>query len=481
MYMEVTNDGKNFTYFKLIRRWDDTFDLKIDMVRPIINARSIANVLKLQPTVDEITLTILLEKTTLSTSEREWMKTPGFGRVTNLVNSFAIVETEATFYNFLTCAGKSSLNLLIYFEPFDTSVWVTLAVLTILTSFSFWVISEILFPMKRFSFIKLKLTLVALLLNTSVYFQEIFKHKRLRGLLSVWFLTSIVLNTAYRTESFAKTIAPTEIRRPEKFSQLRNFKLLATNICEPRNSSVKRLSCTQFSKDIATSLLTSLFGDAVPIGVYFRAMEELYVVKYGRDELINRTFSVSILNGKLIVQIFRQIRPLKIENNLTVFNILRNNCQKLVYVAQNDEIQKLALYSNSPCNSTNQRLYSGKETFLKKSGTWYIQQSGGNYLIRRMRYLEYSGIYGFWKRWINTHKIHPSCSDLKGISLNFNILILFYVVLVCFIICIMVFTGELYWKSMWTALGRVYRSKSIMAVYTTGVNLLSGRRPTELQ
>ncbi|CAL8146724.1 unnamed protein product [Orchesella dallaii] len=401
--------------------------------------------------MDELTLAILLENTPVGSNTLSFpMKFPGFVRVLNLINSFAIVEMEPKFYNFLACDSKSSIDMLVYLEPFDASVWISLVVLIILTSLSVYIIFKICFPTTTVNYLSINLTISALLLNTTVYFRDLHENRNLQGIFAVWLLTSMVVNTGYRTNSFAKTIAPAEIQRLEKFSELKNFKLFAEDLCSIDDFQLDKIYCSQFSHDIAIWLMKRFTTIANNEPNVYNIYRKLGALKYGRDDSFKKQFGFKLEHDKFVLRIFRQIELVRVSvtSNVSVAQILTRNCKRSVFVLNNTEIKKVEAISNSDCNSPNKQFYSGNDAFLKKTGTWYIQENGGKYLIRRMRYFEYSGLYGFWKRLVNSRYKRRICSNNeKGLSLNSNMLALFYLIVFCLGMCIMICAGELCWKS----------------------------------
>jgi len=241
LYLKETGNGKNFTYFKPVPFGDLYFaghslektDLKV--LHSIQHARSNAVVLNLQPNLDEIIMSILLEGTKDDKdfpTGRNWENlrhSPIVGASPYLAYNYGILQMSSRSFRFLTCDGNPSVNFLVYFQSFDLQVWLLL-IATVIVLMVTVIILTVKLHLEVVNAFPLLLSIIALLLNTVVYTKEQFNNLKLRGFYAIWLLTSIIISNAYKGINFSKTAAPNRIPQLQNFNQLSGFQLFSKHL-----------------------------------------------------------------------------------------------------------------------------------------------------------------------------------------------------------------------------------------------------------
>jgi len=447
MYMEETKNGRNFTYFKLNPIDDDSFvgtTLTKTSLKDLANirkAKSTLAVLQLEANLDEIMLSILLEDTKKfeSTPAINWTTTkqqqlPLVGAAPSSNETFGILQMVSRSFNFITCDGNPALNLWIYLKPFKPLVWVCLLI-AVPMSTTFIKTAEITslrcdkdYKTSRFGSIILAIT--AFLLSTTVSTKELSKNLKLRNFFAVWLLASIVLSNGYKGFNFSQAAAPNKKVKLESFTRLTGFRLftkyLYTLCGEPFNksSSSIHLTCTDFGYKLYVGLFRSLG---------LKDVQKLFSMSKNRtnwnDGSFLQGYNFKLMQDKENAKLMFQVAPILTANFTTVENLI-GNCIKTAFVGREQEIRRLVRNFRKNCNTN---VYSGKKLFKVKSSIWYVQESAGSYLKSRMSYLEQSGVYGFWKKWVQKSEDRElsSCpvQAVHRISLWSNIVVIFVVLL----------------------------------------------------
>jgi len=148
---------------------------------------------------------------------------------------------------------------------------------------------------------------------------------------------------------------------------------------------------------------------------YISEFEEYVGIKLLRDE---RNMLEVILKTNLLEHVTFQ--------SMSNIERLLGNCHKTAYIAKNTEIEKYL--ETQFRKTTKNQFYAGKEALLVEASNWHIQENGGKYMIRRMRYLEYFGIYYFWKNLLELQstKLQKTEKPVKSLSLNSYIIVMIY-------------------------------------------------------
>ncbi|CAL8146114.1 unnamed protein product [Orchesella dallaii] len=463
LYLSITGDGKNLTYYRLINPMDigksilsrsaPFRETTLERLRSITHSNSTMNVLKLGVNRDEIILSILLEKSYRPQSVEEWNRgdqnVPAVGPVTNLTSNIAIIEMQSSSYNFLTCEhSKASISVFIYFLPFQWEVWVLLIFSIPVTTFcmqktSFWVLSSR--PTEnRIRSGSIILTITALLLNTIVTTNELCREKHLRLFFTLWLLTSIIISNAYKGDTFAKTTAPAALKKIERFSQLKGFHIL-TNVLSTYTTTLDSISDLRYGCEIGSDMFSLLMNNLKLID-FIKVQQEFFKNSLNLSSTLEKFQFYSSLD-KETAKTFFQLKFKPVLNNSNP-EVLLSNCNKTAFVDDSNEIRELEWSLRKKCRGRNQKYYSGKERFMQKSSSWYIQESGGYYMKRRMSYLSESGIYNFWKsyteRKLDGLETESQCSiktDEK-VTTSSKLMSIFVVIIFCYVLTLIVLCGE---------------------------------------
>ncbi|CAL8147362.1 unnamed protein product [Orchesella dallaii] len=455
LYIEATGDGKRFTYYKLILPWEflglGYYFEHTNWINlaSIWTAKNTLEILKAKLTIDEIIFSILLEETQapLNESVETWTQAtlfPAVGAVLN-IKSISIIPMESTYYNFVTCHWESHLRLIDFVLPFQWHVWLVLFASIWLTTFTIPFVTAHFFPSNNEPVLKLNqcsifVTLSLLLSDTIVHAKEFYGNIRLRPLLSLWFLASIILTNAYKGHTFSKTTAPSKGIKVEKFSDLTIFKIFSKEKCNPILVGDGQYCC-EFGAD-----LISWLWDRLDSSTFFKIASNTVKIDPTTGRIPNISFLTSYefktkSDGK-IASLLPHLEILPNDNPAGVYQAIRD-CNSLAYVGKGSEIKTLIRDIPSSCE---QPVYAGKDKLFEKTSVWYIQANGGNYLIRRFRYLEESGIYNFWRKLIDIEyrPRYTRCNPFfKALSLQSNTVVVFFIFVIGAVISAFVFMGEI--------------------------------------
>jgi len=208
----------------------------------------------------KIVLFIMLENMPVPRVENSkiWLyadASPALGAIIGELKIFNGIQLQPSYYNFLTCDEVPALNPFIYFQPFEPEVWllIILAVSATFATHSFYLLNEISLTKRQNILFALNfpllLTILSILLHTFVYSpSKVHKNKNLRIVLATWLLSSTVINNVYKGDNFAKTTAPTETTRVEKFEQLKHFTTYSPSYCKAGDTN--RLLCYTISNNL---------------------------------------------------------------------------------------------------------------------------------------------------------------------------------------------------------------------------------------
>jgi len=351
---------------------------------------------------------------------------PSVGGVITDAN-LGVIKMETHFYDFLTCYRSSSKDFFSYFYPFTASVWLALAATT---SFTVLVVNLFyktgpLFDSEARSFnCSLFLTFLSILLNTFGYTPpEIHAKRKLNAILAVWWLLSIVISNAYRGDNFAKTTVPSKGVKVEKFEELEDFTIYSGNACLGYGTDV--IHCYVFSNELFEWLVNRL---------HIRRMKDaVSLLNEGTNQIIeiSITSGVRFLKEELnMLKLMAKIIRLNLEENYNHSGIepYLDKCDKTAFIAKNTDTLKLFKNFNESCSKNH--MYLGKDAWFVQTTEWHIQLNGGGYMKKRFRYLEYSGIYNFWRKYLkhNDNSFRNSCprKKIERLSLNSDIVLLLY-------------------------------------------------------
>ncbi|CAL8146132.1 unnamed protein product [Orchesella dallaii] len=393
LYWNFTQDGMNFTYFKLVSE-ENIFELTdISLIEAIQNAKTARIVLLQNPKLDEITLSILLERMLPYHEKARWYisaLSPAIGAVgvMNLSVGLSVVPMESRFYNFISCDGNGErvIQPFTYFKPFELQVWCLLMVSLALTCISIF-ICNYLNPLDgKLCSCNAIMYIFALLLNTTVKINE---PQNFRRILAVWLLTSIIISNAYRGDNFSKTTIPTKTNQVETFDEMIGFTFFTKHSC-PGNYSAF-LYCATITLDIL-AWLPDVFGNDKGHLIMLKKIDEYLAHVLNVSGGPNGVITAS---DKRQVKMLLQIQPVHL-GTLDDLTKRIGQCEKTAFIEENKEIQRTIYNYRATCNQRN--IYVGKERLFLKTTVWNIQENGGYYMIRRMRYLESSGVHQFWKQ-----------------------------------------------------------------------------------
>ncbi|CAL8147404.1 unnamed protein product [Orchesella dallaii] len=455
LYIEATGDGKRYTYYKLALPWnirklgyhfEPTTWMKIISIS---KAENTFKVLDLKPTLDEIILSILLEETQAPLIERveKWTTTnlfPALGAVLN-IKYISIIPIESAYYNFITCHWDSPLNLLAYVQPFQWHVWLVLFASIWLTTFTIPFITAHLYSLnnesiRRINHCTIFLTLSFLITETIICAKELYGILRIRPILSLWLLTSIIITNAYKGQLNAKTTAPSKLLKVETFQELSGFNLFSKRKCDPIEIDDGQYCC-EFGADLITWL-----GDKLNKKDFYRIISSTNKI----DNITGRLPNIDFIKGYdfktktdgKIASLLPQLEILTTNDNDSVVYHAIQHCKRLAYVGKKSEIKTLLRELPFSCRHP---MYIGKDKLFEKISAWYIQPSGGNYLIRRFRYLEESGIYYFWKKWVDID-YHPrqrcTTEGFQAMSIHSNSIVIFFMFVFGTVIAASIFLVE---------------------------------------
>ncbi|CAL8128900.1 unnamed protein product [Orchesella dallaii] len=401
IYLRSTGDGKKVLYF--LHKSSTSFGLTQAniIVNTFRSSRSTLEIVQATNNIDAVILSVLSENMPNSKGKIQWHLSsflPGISLITGINTTYGLLEAELQSFNFLTCYRKSvKVGPYVYIRPFKMSVWLALLTCVILT--------EIIFKYhsinQKLGSQTITLVIISFLLSTTVSYFKFRNVKIYQWLILVWLFSSVILNNAYRGQNFAKVVAPKLGRELTKFQELTGFSLYSdAPVCSNRRD-----------------LFCSKFGKAVSEWVRYKIGNEDFNSKFmmkGREKS-EREFNFTFLEdydfqgdktSRMIAVLASHIAPLKTEYypkgiETAALNVGKSigDCDKSAFAAPKEEIRSLLKHLAKDCTHIS-NIYMGNDALFKRVGTWYVQESGGRYFQRRMRYLEYSGIYNFWKKWI---------------------------------------------------------------------------------
>ncbi|CAL8147398.1 unnamed protein product [Orchesella dallaii] len=462
LYNEITGNGRNITHFKLISLQNFDVDLTdMPFLRRIHAAPTTFKVLSLKPKLDEIILSILTEtmpepepSKRLYWQAIHWAAVAGFGATPSFLNfGYSIIQLDTQSFNFVTCDSKrGSLFSMVYgyVQSFDIYTWLLLLLTIPMSIFMVCMVWRTLKFGKYGQLSSITLTIFASLLNTAVETRELRRNRKLRGFFSVWLLTSIILSNSYRGDSISKTTAPSKVVKAEKIVHLANFQLFSKPI-----SAIVDIFSNFRNYHIHTELGSRIYNFLwLKLGIieferFMTAANNLSDPGNGKHSSFLNNFTYNKADDKEVARILFQIERLP-EVNLShrntslereVYRFI-GKCNKTAYIGRQQEIGEI---TRSFWKQGQKSMYAGTDKFLEKSGTWFIQESGGSYMKERLSYLEESGIYDFWKRHIHNSAITLDLMNSPhqvSISIDSNIAFIFYTLLLLHVISTLVFIRE---------------------------------------
>ncbi|CAL8126144.1 unnamed protein product [Orchesella dallaii] len=204
---------------------------------------------------------------------------------------------------------------------------------------------------------------------------------------------------------------------------------------------------------IITSILFDDFGAGISTALQSSiGLKTFYHLLKAAD---NRSNSKSSSNFKFLktmnfslkqdydnAQLMFHTHPAPPNINTSIALSLIGKCDKTAYVGRQPEIHRLV---NDFYEENNTFIYAGKAHFLEIPSVWHAQESGGYFIKERMSYLGESGIYDFWKGWIERGWERKGGGSIKirKISLASNIVVIFFVIFWANVIAILTFITEL--------------------------------------
>ncbi|CAL8126140.1 unnamed protein product [Orchesella dallaii] len=464
LYFNATGNGKKFkyNYYKYVDF--QNLEIQIDkenfrIVRNIHNAETIFEILRTRPrptiTIDDVIASILFDgldvlKNFTGNSYFGDKSSLAIGTNANLNLGFGILKMSSKSFNFITCDSKKSIDFFVILRSFQAIVWYLLVLVILLTplimhvsiNLNCWqnkvTITDTISPSS------VVLCIIALLLGTVVYTKELNQNCKLRGVFATWLLTSVVISNAYKGDNFAKTTAPTKSFNAENFHQLAGFKLFSKINCPPhlRRVSFFYYMCTSFGTRI-TKVLQSSIG----IDIYFdmlRVADNRSSSKSSSDFNFLKAMNFSLKQDYENAHLMFHTHPAPPKITTSVALNLIGKCDKTAYVGMQPEIRRLV---NDFYEENNTFIYAGKARFLEIPSVWHAQESGGYFMKERMSYLGESGIYDFWKGWIERGRERGGSGSRK-ISLTSNIVVIFFVMIcanglasIAFIMELLIFRG----------------------------------------
>ncbi|CAL8126146.1 unnamed protein product [Orchesella dallaii] len=457
LYFNATGNGKKLTYFRYLAIIDlqtqiDTANVTI--LREIQNAKSIFDILnkRHKPSIDHVITSILFDGLNMidnvSRSLYGDRRALAIGTDENLNISLGTLKMSSKSFNFITCDSKKSIDLLVILRSFQAIVWFLLVLVILLTPLIMHVSINLNCGRNKvtitdtISSSSVVLGIIALLLGTVVYTKEFNQNCKLRGVFVTWLLTSIVISNAYKGDNFAKTTAPTQISKAENFQQLAGFRLFSTLYCEKNllRYSLYYYLCTDFGAGISTALLSS-------IGVetfyhLLKAAANRSNSNSSSEFNFLKAMNFSLKQDYDNAHLMFHTHPAPQNINTSIALSLIGKCDKTAYVGRQPEIHRLV---NDFKEENNTFIYAGKARFLEIPSVWHAQESGGYFMKNRMSYLGESGIYDFWKGWIERgwERTGGGSTKIRKISLASNIVVIFFVTLWANVIASLAFIIEL--------------------------------------
>ncbi|CAL8126142.1 unnamed protein product [Orchesella dallaii] len=416
LYFNATGNGKKLKYYYKYVDFQN-FEIQIDtgnvrILRDIHNAKTIFEILRTRPrpTIDDVIASILFDG--LDTFENFTRKfhimeigdrsSLAVGTDANLNIDFGILKMSSKSFNFITCDAKNSIDLLVVLRSFQAVVWFLLVLVILLTPLVMHVGISLCGQNKvtitdTISASSVVLCIIALLLGTVVYTKELNRNCKLRGFFVPWLLTSVVISNAYKGDNFAKTTAPTKYFKAENFHQLAGFRLFSKFNCQPhlRRYLYFYYICTDFGAFISNVLQSSIGDDNYfdMLGAAVNRSNSNSSSDFNFLKAMNFSFKQDYENAHLMFH----THPAPSNINTSVALSLIGKCDKTAYVGMQPEIRRLV---NDFYAENNTFIYAGKARFLEIPSIWHVQESGGYFMKERMSYLGESGIYDFWKGWI---------------------------------------------------------------------------------
>ncbi|CAL8149354.1 unnamed protein product [Orchesella dallaii] len=459
IFMDATGNGKKLTYFKLPSLEDfKLMETDWEHLRNIQTAKSLSKVLWLKPRVDEIMLSILLETMQEPSTDIDWQRSrwgPGVGATPLMNLIIGNIKLDTMSFNFVTCGNKlNSLDLLIYLHSFDTITWL---ILILVVYISVYMVRSIRKTYKEgletihHDSDSLLLAIYAFLLNTSVSTRELRKNNKLRRFFVVWLLTSIIISNSYKGENISKATEPMQFQKLEKILDLKRFQLFAKAINTDEYfgfSFHSRYRSTDFGSELSGHL-HDILGNSNFSPMITSAWNQISLEN--KSSLDNDSDSAYKWNqdimdlAKMLLELHRL--PFNITSNKSVLEVgtLIGKCNKTAFIGRQDEVNEIVKNLEGDCNTL---IYTGKDRFLEKTATWFVQENGGCYIKDRLSYLGESGIYTFWKQLIDRSRKDSGknlCSRnaIPSISLQSNIRVIFYAVSCLYVIISVAFGLEL--------------------------------------
>ncbi|CAL8146901.1 unnamed protein product [Orchesella dallaii] len=315
---------------------------------------------------------------------------------------------DPDYYTFLTCHEdiQSKIDFKAYILPFEFSVWVVTIALMVLMYITVNVASSITLGSTPLRF-RLMLEMFGLFLNAGVELSPLLISKPLRGLLTVWLFMCLILNTAYRGDSFSKIVAPAKIQRATKFSDIMsNFSI--------------------YSRAVNSGYFWDFPFRVAGKNWMETALREALQMRKKSGKFENRQFLKG--RGTLIIKLSRQLIP--ISNN----EYLRNSsqeilnrlgtCRSTAVVVHSVELRQLfmEIYNQYKAH----HIYMGEQRLFEKQFTIITDESGGNYYNRKLSWLEYSGLQGLWSKLLKASfkPVHLSGIFSRGLFNQKNTILL---------------------------------------------------------
>ncbi|CAL8091829.1 unnamed protein product [Orchesella dallaii] len=393
-YMNQTGDGKYLFYFTL-----HYLRFPIDLTRlvQICDSKSAHEVLSLTSYLDEIEFSIISEPVLRHGGLDFHSKNFYFPWLTLAEGNpygFHYVPVDEVSYNFITCDGNSSpINFYSYLQPFKPEVWSMIVICVLGTALVMLVMLRLLNyfaipPNSELSLTSILLTITALLLDNEVYAGQMSRAKSLRGFMTVWIFSALVLNTAPVTGK-RRTSDPLKSHFGFNFGKWIKVRLDETAY--------------------------SAFKTSVWDSTYNYSVLENYDFDNKKD--------------KMIAKLFRRIHPVFKPDHDDVIKLI-SGCNKTAFVDDDFTISE-TLSKIHGGQGNHKRFYSGEETIFKTFQIWFSSKKAGSYLYRRCQYYVSSGIHYFW-RGLFTRNLRDQLMLSEGansLSLNSNLVTIFYILI----------------------------------------------------
>ncbi|CAL8146904.1 unnamed protein product [Orchesella dallaii] len=376
LYMKTTRDGRKFVFRLPAMQYPESFAV-VSQIKQL----TVREALTFHPiNLKLITLAILGENVTRSSFFHWGLKVPQILIKDPHETHICRIHLDPDYYTFLTCHEdiQSKIDFKAYILPFEFSVWIATIALMVLMYITMNVMSSITLGSNPLRF-RLMLEMFGLFLNAGVELSPLLMSKPLRGILTIWLFMCLILNTAYRGDSFSKIVAPAKIQRATKFSDIiSNFSIYS------RAKKGNHFWKFPF-RDIGRKWMETALHDALQVRNRGGQFENPQFLKE---------------RGSLIIKLSRQLIP--ISNN----EYLRNSSQEIIsrlgscrstaIIVHSVELRQLfkEIYNQYKAH----HIYMGEQRLFEKKITIITDESGGNYYNRKLSWLEYSGLQGFWSK-----------------------------------------------------------------------------------